>query len=57
MTEKEIIERKILLKRQLIEITEKEIDALLSGLSDNAASSVKRDTSLFAEVQEHGVNH
>ena len=28
MTEKEIIERKIFLKRQLIEATEKEIEAL-----------------------------
>ncbi|HUN53992.1 MAG TPA: hypothetical protein VMU29_02430 [Smithella sp.] len=34
MTEKEIIERKIFLKRQLIELTEKEIELLGDSLNE-----------------------
>ncbi len=35
MTKEEIIKRKIFLKRQLIELTEKEIEALEAHLNNN----------------------
>ena len=49
MTENEIIERKIFLKRQLIEITEKEIEVLKDSLNLPSFTPEKATESISAQ--------